>query len=177
MQKLFLSRPWILLKILNNVMKMGQPQTGLKIKWLGCSCLIWLCSLGSGDSCFSNQDSIETLCFSTAVLFSILVAAAHMWVELERVPNPAGRPEPEEKLSLNKLNTRYYPSLNYAKAESFLGGSTGLKKNVGYTRLEWSLKNFKRALGSSLLYHNPALARARSKIPKTAQSLKKSGLF
>ena len=33
-------------------------------------------------------------------------------IELKRVPNPARRPGPKEKLAVNKTNKRYYVGLN-----------------------------------------------------------------
>jgi hypothetical protein len=37
-------------------------------------------------------------------------------LELERVPDPARRPGPIEKLALNKARSRYYPGTNLDKA-------------------------------------------------------------
>ena len=36
----------------------------------------------------------------------------HSKVGLKREPNPARRPGPEEKLTVNKISTRYYLRLN-----------------------------------------------------------------
>ena len=49
-------------------------------------------------------------------------------LELERVPDLALKPGPEEKLGLNKLNTQYYLSSHFGEACKFLEGTRGLKR-------------------------------------------------
>ena len=64
-------------------------------------------------------------------------------LELERVPDPAGRTGPEDKVTLNKLETRYYPGSNLGKASKLSGRLDGAHKNVGFPWLEDFLKSDK----------------------------------
>ena len=57
-------------------------------------------------------------------------------LELERVPDPAQRPGPEEKLAVNKLNTRYYPGPNLIQAHELLSRLDRARDRVVNTRLE-----------------------------------------
>ena len=57
-------------------------------------------------------------------------------VELEQVPDPARRPGPEEKLTVNKPNTRYYLGSNLGKTRELFVRLDRARKKVGYTRLE-----------------------------------------
>ena len=60
----------------------------------------------------------------------------HQRLELERVPDPAKRPGPKEKLALNKLNGRFYLSSNFGKARELFGMLDRAQKNVRYTSLQ-----------------------------------------
>ena len=58
-----------------------------------------------------------------------------IWTETraERVPDPAQRPRPEEKLA---VNTQYSRGSNLGKASKLLGRLDSVPKNEGYTRPE-----------------------------------------
>ena len=59
-----------------------------------------------------------------------------MSLELDRVPDPARRPEPAEKLALDKLNTWSYLGQSFGQPRAFFGRLDGAWKNVVYASLE-----------------------------------------
>ena len=81
-----------------------------------------------------------------------------MHLELERVLDPARRPGPEEKLTVNKPNTQYYPGPILGQARELFDKLDKSKEIAGYTRLEKSSKNFKGMRGSSPLSQLPKLS-------------------
>ena len=82
------------------------------------------------------------------ILHSSPFKPALLVVELERVPDPAQRPGPEEKVAVDKSNTRYYPGPNLGHVRELYTELDKARESVGYTRLEKSSKNFKDSLGS-----------------------------
>ena len=72
----------------------------------------------------------------------IFAAVAGSWnkvmnsVELEWVPDPAQSLRPEEKVSVNKPNTRYHPGSNLGKARELFDRLDRAQKNVGYAWLQ-----------------------------------------
>ena len=64
--------------------------------------------------------------FSESIrLGTLLQSPRPVLLELERVPDLAWRPE--EKLVVNKPNTRYYPGPNVSQARELFAGSIGLQ--------------------------------------------------
>ena len=57
-------------------------------------------------------------------------------IELELVADQARRPGPEEKLTVNKISTRYYPGSNLNKTRELFVRLGRAQKKVGFTRLE-----------------------------------------
>ena len=76
------------------------------------------------------------------ILVTLIIQYCHLHLELEQVPDPARRPGPDEKLSVNKPNTRYYSGSNLDKSVSFLANTY----NIEHTRLELSQRG---PIGSS----------------------------
>ena len=66
-----------------------------------------------------------------------------MKVELERVPDPARRHGPGEKLVVNKPNTQYYLPPNFDQAHELFDKLYEARETSGYTRPEKSSKIFK----------------------------------
>ena len=65
------------------------------------------------------------------------------------MPDQVQWPRPEEKLAVNKPNTQNYHGPNLGKARELFNKLDMAQKNVGYTRLQKSFKNFEGSLGSS----------------------------
>ena len=77
------------------------------------------------------------------------LAVTHLEIELERVPDPARRPGPEEKLAVNKTNTWYYLGPNLGQAGELFGKLDRAPETLGRTRLEKSSNSLKGSLRSS----------------------------
>ena len=58
------------------------------------------------------------------------------YLELERVPDPARRPGPDEKLAENEPKFLYYPGPNLGQARKIYGRLDRTRKNARYTRIE-----------------------------------------
>ena len=116
------------------VNKPNAPQALFKIKLKVGSQLEWLMWLHQLVGSSSTDTGLNLLC-----------------LELERVPEPAWSPGPEEKLALNKPNTRHYPGPNLGQACELFDKLDKARETVGYTRLEKSSKNIKGSLGSRIV--------------------------
>ena len=71
------------------------------------------------------------------------ISGRDVLVELERAPDPALRPGPEEKLVVNKPNTLYYPGPNLSQARELFCRLNRAQIIIVFTRLEESSENFK----------------------------------
>ena len=57
------------------------------------------------------------------------------YLELERIPDPARRPGPDEKLIVNEHNTPYYPDPNLGQAREIYGRLDKAQKDERFTRI------------------------------------------
>ena len=56
---------------------------------------------------------------------------SYIQLELERVPNPARRPGPEEKLAINKPKTHYYLGQNLGQPRELFDKLDKVRETVG----------------------------------------------
>ena len=73
----------------------------------------------------------------------------------ERVPDPARRPGPEEKLVVNEPKTRFYPGPNFSQARELYSWLDWARDNVVNIWLEYNSQIFKSSLSSSQLISLP----------------------
>ena len=69
--------------------------------------------------------------YSRVCVCELMCGCGWLIVELERLPDPTRRQGPEEKLAVNKPNTRYYPGPNLGQARELFDKRDKARETVG----------------------------------------------